>query len=112
MFIFDITNPFTLILMLAATILLIFLAQEIKKSYITALPLFAYLIILIIHVAQLTTLPEEYRYLVSTLARCVAVDFVFILISFFSYLWVDDIETKETGKKSIDNSLDWFWKKI
>ena len=112
MFIFDITNPFTLILMLAATILLIFLAQEIKKSYITALPLFAYLIILIIHVAQLTTLPEEYRYLVSTLARCVAVDFVFILISFFSYLWVDDIETKATGKKSIDNSLDWFWKKI
>ena len=112
MFIFDITNPFTLILMLAATILLIFLAQEIKKSYITALPLFAYLIILIIHVAQLTTLPEEYRYLVSTLARCVAVDFVFILISFFSYLWVDDIETKTTGKKSIDNSLDWFWKKI
>lgn len=32
MFIFDISNPLTLILMLAATILLIFLAQEIKKA--------------------------------------------------------------------------------
>lgn len=32
MFIFDISNPLTLILMLAATVLLIFLAQEVKKS--------------------------------------------------------------------------------
>lgn len=112
MFIFDISNPLTLILMLAATVLLIFLAQEIKKSYITALPLFAYLIILIAHVAQLMTLSEEYRYLVNTLSRCLAIDFVFILITFFSYLWVDDIEAKKLGKKSIDNSLDWFWKKV
>ena len=112
MFIFDISNPLTLILMLAATVLLIFLAQEIKKSYITALPLFAYLILLIVHVAQLMTLPEEYRYLIATLSRCLAIDFVFILITFFSYLWVDDIEAKKLGKKSIDNSIDWFWKKV
>ena len=34
MFIFDISNPLTLLLMLAATVLLIFLSQEIKKSLI------------------------------------------------------------------------------
>lgn len=112
MFLFDISNPLTLILMLAATVLLVFLSQEVKKSYITAITLFAYLIILIVHVAQIATLPEEFRYLISTLSRCIAIDFVFVLISFFSYLWVDDIETKVKGKKSIDNSLDWFWKKI
>ena len=112
MFVFDISNPLTLVLMLAATVLLVFLAQEIKKSYITALPLFAYLVLLVVHVAQLMTLPEEYRYLISTLSRCLAIDFVFILITFFSYLWVDDIEAKKVGKKSIDSSLDWFWKKV
>ena len=112
MFIFDISNPLTLILMLAATILLIFLAQEIKKSYITALPLIAYLIILVFHVVQLMTLSEEYRYLITILSRCIVLDFAFILITFFSYLWVDDIEAKKLGKKSVDNSLDWFWKKI
>ncbi len=112
MFIFDISNPLTLILMLAATVLLIFLAQEIKKSYVAAILLFAYLIVLIMHVAQMATLPEEFRYLLSTLSRCIAIDFVFVLITFFSYLWVDDIEAKAGGKKSIDNSLDWFWKKI
>ena len=112
MFIFDITNPLTLILMLAATVLLIFLAQEVKKSYIGAIVLFAYLIILIVHVAQIATLSEEFRYMLTTLSRCIAIDFVFVLISFFSYLWVDDIEAKAEGKKSIDNSLEWFWRKV
>ena len=112
MFIFDISNPLTLILMLAATVLLIFLAQEVKKSYVAAIMLFAYLVILVVHVAQIATLSEEFRYMLSTLARCIAIDFVFVLITFFSYLWVDDIEPKTSGKKSIDNSLDWFWKKV
>ena len=112
MFIFDISNPLTLLLMLAATVLLIFLAQEIKKSMIGAIVLFAYLVILIIHVAQVATLPEEFRYMLSTLSRCIVIDFIFVFISFFSYLWIDDIETKATGKKSFDNSLNWFWKKV
>lgn len=112
MFIFDISKPLTLILMLAATVLLIFLAQEIKKSYIGAILLFAYLVILIIHVAQIATLSEEFRYMLTTLSRCIAIDFVFVLITFFAYLWVDDIEAKAEGKKSIDNSLDWFWRKV
>lgn len=112
MFIFDISNPLTLILMLAATVLLIFLAQEIKKSAVAAIMLFVYLITLIIHVTQMATLSEEFRYMITTLSRCIAIDFVFILITFFSYLWVDDIETRVKGKKSIDNSLDWFWRKV
>lgn len=112
MFIFDISNPLTLLLMLAVTVLLIFLSQEIKNSAVSAIALFGYLIVLVIHVAQLASLPEEYRYLLSTLTRCIVIDFVFILITFFAYLWTDDIEAKVKGKKSYDNSLDWFWKNV
>lgn len=112
MFISDISNPLTLLLMLAVTVLLIFLSQEIKNSAVSAIALFGYLIVLVIHVAQLASLPEEYRYLLSTLTRCIVIDFVFILITFFAYLWTDDIEAKVKGKKSYDNSLDWFWKNV
>ena len=112
MFIFDISNILNLLLMLIATVLLIFLAQELKKSYIAGFVLFAYLIILIMHTAQLVTLPEEYRDMLPILGRCVAIDFVFIFISFFAYLWVDDIEAKKMNKKSLDNSLDWLWKNV
>lgn len=112
MFIFDISNILNLLLMLVATILLIFLAQELKKSYIAGIVLFAYLIILIMHVAQLVTLPDQYRDMLSVLTRCVAIDFVFVFISFFAYLWVDDLEAKKMEKKSLDNSLDWLWKNV
>ena len=112
MFVFDVSNPLTLVLLVAATVLLVFLAQEVKKSAVAGLTLVAFLGILIFHVAQLVTLPEEYRFLSEVLSRCVAIDFGFILVSFFSYLWVDDIEAKANNKKSLDNSLDWFWKKI
>ncbi len=112
MFLFDISNPLTLLLMLAVTVLLIFLAKEINRSAVSGIVLFGYLILLVVHVAQLSTLSEEYRYMVSTLTRCLAIDFVFVLISFFAYLWVDDVEAKVKGKKSYNNSLDWFWKKV
>lgn len=112
MFIFNISNPITLILMLVATILLIFLAQEVKRSMIAAAVLFVYLILLVVHVVQVATLSEELRYLLSTLSRCIIIDFIFVFITFFAYLWVDDIETKAFGKKSLDDSLEWFWRKV
>ncbi len=113
MFLFDISNGLTLVLMLAATVLLIFLSQEEKKSFISAIALVGFIAILVMHVAQVATLGEEFRAAaLPVLTRCIAIDFVFVLITFFSYLWVDDIEAKATGKKSIGNSLDWFWKKV
>ena len=112
MYVFNIANPLTLILLLTAVILLLFLSQELKKSYIAAIPLFASLILLIIHGAQLFTLQEEFRNLIGTLSTCLAVDFIFVGISFFGYLWVDDMEAKEKGKKTIDDSLEWFWKNV
>ncbi|MBR3163478.1 MAG: hypothetical protein IKF17_05220 [Clostridia bacterium] len=108
----NVTSPLTLFLVLMATILLIFLGQEIKKSYVAVLPLVGHLALLITHTVQLLTLSSEYSYLSTTYTGCLAIDFIFVLISFFAYLWVDDIEARELGKKSIDNSLDWFWKKV
>ena len=112
MYVFNIANPLTLILLLTAIILLIFLSQELKKSYIAAIPLFASLILLLIHGAQLFTLKEEFKDLIAILSTCLAVDFIFVGISFFGYLWVDDIEAKQKGKKSVDESLEWFWKNV
>lgn len=112
MFILNIANPLTLFLILLAVILLIFLGQEIKKSVAVAIPLFAFLVLLVIHVVQVSILSTELAYLAGTLYKCIAIDFLFILVTFFSYLWVDDIEAKANNKKSIDNSLDWFWREV
>lgn len=112
MFIFDLTNPLTLLLVVLATSLLIFLGQEIKRSSVAIIPLLLFLILLITHVVQVSALGTEFAYLASTLYKCIAIDFLFILITFFSYLWVDDLEARKNNIRSIDNSLDWFWKEI
>lgn len=112
MFIIDMTNVVTLLLLLLVTALLIFLGHELKKSYITAIPLFLYLVLLVVHVVQLMTLPIEYSYMSSTLSWSIVLDFAFIFVTFISYLWIDDVEAKASNKKSIDDSLDWFWKEV
>ena len=112
MLILDLTNPFTLLLIVIATALLIFLGQAIKRSAIALIPLIFFLGLLVVHVVQVLTLDSEYVYLSSLLYKCIAIDFLFILITFFTYLWVDDLEAKKYNIKSLDNSLDWFWKEL
>ena len=112
MIVLDITNPITLFLSVLLVALLIFLGQEVKKSAVVGAALFLFLGLLIMHVAQVVSLTEQFAEYAKTLYGCIACDFIFILISFFAYLWVDDIEARANNIKSIDNSLDWFWKEI
>ena len=113
MYIFDVTNPMTLVLLLAATVLLIFLGKEIKKPYVPAISLVFFLILVLIHSVQFANIPEiNYEQYYSTLAGCIGIDLIMIFTSFFGYLWVDDIACRFYKKKSIDNSLDWFWNKV
>jgi len=113
MFVVNISDPLTLLLVTIATGLLIFLGKELKKSSIPAVTLFAYLILVVMHSVQLANLTQELHdtyYMV--LIKCVSIDIIMIFVTFFAYLWVDDITSKFYKKKSIDNSLDWFWNKI
>ena len=112
MFIFDMTNLLTLFLVLLATILFIYLSQEVKRSMIAAIPLFAFVISLVIHTIQVLTLQVEYSYLFSKLCFNMAIDFVFLLVTFLSYLWADEVEAKEFNKKSVSDGLNWLWKKV
>lgn len=113
MFIIDVTNSVTLVLLLVATVLLIFLGKEIKKPHAPAIALIFFLVLILMHSIQLAIIPEvDFETYRSTLLRCISIDLVMIFITFFGYLWVDDIACKFYKKKSIDNSLDWFWKQV
>lgn len=113
MFIFNVTEPVTAILLLFASCLLIFLGKEIKKPLPPAVALVFFLVLVIMHSIQLAAVPQaNYDANRSTLFGCIAYDLVMIFVTFFAYLWVDDISSKFYKKKSIDNSLDWFWNKV
>ena len=113
MFIFNLTDPNTLILVTIATILFIFLSQEIKKSMIAVIPLFAFLLLLVVHTIQIITLKEAFSYLYSILCYNMALDFVFLLITFLGYLWADDVEAKALNKKILNSKgINWLFKNV
>lgn len=112
MVIVNISEPITILLVVLFTALMIFLGKETKKSFIPAIALGIYLILIVVYVIQFVTIQPGQEINLPTLGFCMGIDFVMILLSYIGYLWVDDIETKATHKKSIDNSLDWLWKKV
>lgn len=106
------TNPTIILLGVILFLLVLYLGREVKKAWVIGLMLFTFLGLLIAHAVEFVTLAERGGQLYETLLVCSAIDLVFIFLSFISYLWIDDIETKLGKKKSIDNSLEWFWNKV
>ena len=65
--------------------------------------------LLIGHTAELVWTNNLTEMTQASLVVSILLDFTFIFISFISYLWIDDIQAKIENKKSIDDSLSWFW---
>ena len=110
MYILDLTNPLVLLAAILIYGALIILGKEFKKSALPAISLFLFLITLAIYGVQImmSNNPETNQFIV----QCIGYNAVLVFLSYISYLWVDDIEAKAKNKKSIDNSLDWFWNKV
>lgn len=106
------TNPTAILLGILLFLLVLYLGRETKKAWIIGLMLFAFLILLIGHVIEFATIAKESEQLYRAILTSATMDLIFIFLSFISYLWVDDIESKTGKKKSVDNSLDWFWNKV
>lgn len=110
MSIIDISNPITLILVLIIILFMVFLGKMSKNSIIPAVTLFVLLALLVYYVVCLRVEAlVDFRH---TIFNCMSINFIFIFVSFISYLWVDDVEARFKNKRSYDNSLDWFWQKM
>lgn len=108
----DFTNTVTILLALLLFVLVLFLGKESHKSAIPAMMLFIFLALLVGHTIELMMIPNIEEVTYYALTRSILVDFIFIFLSFISYLWIDDIQAKIEKKKSIDDSLSWFWAKV
>lgn len=105
------SEPLPLLIATVLFVLVLWFAKQSKKSVITGIMLFAFITMLIGHAVEFSignyTLEQA-----SVITNSIVFDLIFVFISFISYLWIDDVEAKFKKKKSIDNSLDWFWSKV
>lgn len=112
MFIIDTSHVLVVIMFLMVISLSIYLGKELKKSLLPQIVLVVELVLLVIHAVQLFTIGTDVYNMKTIVVTSMRFDYIYILITFFGYLWIDDIEAREKNKKSVDNSLDWFWKKV
>ena len=107
----NLTEPGLLFIALLLFVLVLWFSYQSKKSAITGFMLFIFVSLLVLHAFEFLMGNLTIDGLSATL-RSIVFDLVFIFLSFVSYLWIDDMEAKLKKKKSLDNSLDWFWSKI
>lgn len=112
MFFVNITDPWVLLISVFLIVCLIYLGREAKNAYIPMMALLVFLVLLVMHAIQYLTLAEQFSQLQRLLSRCLLIDFIMIFLTYISYLWVDEIEAVAKKKKSISNTLQWFWKKV
>lgn len=110
--IINFSNPFSIFIGVVLFVLVLYLAKENKKAWITGTMLFAFSGLLICHTIEFALLGSDSQEVYKAITISAGVDLLFVFLSFISYLWVDDMEAKEGKRKSIDNSLDWFWNKV
>ena len=110
MYILDLTNPLVLFIALLIYAFLMILGKEFKKSSLPAVSLILFIVTLGTYAVQMfISKNADTNKLIAT---CIGYNTVLLFLSYVSYLWVDAIEAKAKNKKSIDNSLDWFWEKV
>ena len=108
----DLTQPLNTVLCIAVIVCMVFLGHEIKRAIAPAIALLLAIALLVIHAMQLFVFGGNYIDYQAILSTSMLYDFAFIVVAYLGYLWIDDIEAKFRNKKSISNSLDWFWSKV
>ena len=105
------SNPLMIISIVLFMSLVILVSRKTEAAWPIIGLMIAIVGYLIYHTVELDSL-EKGSELISVVYHCIACDLIYMLISFMSYLWVDDIIARHKKLKSYDDSLSWFWNKL
>ena len=125
--IINFANPIHVVVALVLVLLCAFLAQQYKKNTIPCVVLLVFLAILVGHTIELSALNDVAD--ITPFAVSIAVDEIFIFVSFLFFIWLDKIQieaikttkgkkTKSDKKDKADekvvekDGLDVLWKKV
>lgn len=97
--IINFTNPIHVVIALVLVLLCAFLAEQYKKNTIPCIVLLVFLAILVGHTIELSALSSTAD--IMPFAVSIAVDEIFIFVSFLFFIWLDRIQV-ETAKTTKD----------
>ena len=92
--IINFANPIHVVVALVLVLLCAFLAQQYKKNTIPCVVLLVFLAILVGHTIELSALNDVAD--ITPFAVSIAVDEIFIFVSFLFFIWLDKIQIEAT----------------
>lgn len=104
-------NPLMIIVVVAIMSVIILISKRVEVAWPLIMMMVGITGYLIYHSVLLDRLPKGSDS-ISGVYHCIACDLIYMLITFMSYLWIDDIVAKKKKLKSYDDSLSWFWNKL
>lgn len=105
-------NRIEIVIITLATVGVIALGRKTEKAVFPGVLIIVNLVLLLYHSYILNSISSLFENQISQIYLCLAMDFLWLLISFLGYLWIDDIVAIKFNKKSYDNSMSWFWNKL
>lgn len=109
---FDTANYLQIFIITFATVGVIALARKAEIATLPGILIIVNLGLLLYHSFVLNSVAQSLTEQISHLYLCLAMDFLWLLLSFLGYLWIDDIAAIKFHKKNYDNSFAWFWDKL
>ena len=106
------SNHLQIYVITITVVAIIAFARKLEKPLFPGILIIINLGLLLFHSYLLSQIPNSMETLISQTYLCLAMDFLWLLISFLGYLWIDDIRAIKFNKKSYDNSMSWFWNKL
>ena len=106
------SEPIMIVIYTLIIAAIIFISKETKNPILIGIVLAAVIFMLINHTVMLEGLQSVQEDKILECYQCIGMDLIFLLLTFISYLWVDDLSAKKNNKKSYDDSLSWFWEKM
>jgi len=108
----NLTNPLIILSILTLLILSIVIGKKTKMSMIPLTGVIVTILVLLYNSIIVFALQKDSEVIRTIILKSGIFNLGLIFLSFIGYLWVDDVEAKFKNKKSIDNSMDWFWNSI
>lgn len=93
----DFSNPMYVLIALVLFLLVFFLGRHTKKDTSACIMLVVFLVLLIGHTIEYLYAKNDAE--VFALSRSLAVDQLFVLLSFLNYLWIDKVHTSKKEAK-------------
>lgn len=105
------SNTFTVVLALVLFILVLYLGKTTERSWLLAGAVMVFLTMFVGHICEITFMKNISDSSREALRISVIFDFIFVIISFAGYAWINYVHAKGENNKVLEENSNFFSKK-